>query len=79
MNVRTIECDGEKWIVTLVDGGRSSSSARGFHERSSTGRLLRFVGHGSHPAMSVSKDTELADLSDGWLCATLKRLRGAAT
>ena len=79
MNERTIECDGEKWVVSLVDGGRSTSSAQGFHEGSSIRRLLRFNGPGSRYSMSVPKDTKLGDLSDDGLCERLKRLRGAVT
>ncbi len=76
MNERKIECDGEKWDVSLAGGGRSPSSAQGFHGGPSTGRLLQFVGPGSCYSVPVSKDAKLADLSDGWLSATLKRLRG---
>ncbi len=78
MNERKIECDGEKLVVSLVDGGREPSSAQGFRGPS-TGLLLRFSrGPGSRDYLEpVPKDTKLEDFSDDELCERFKRLRRA--
>ena len=62
---RTIQFEGEEWLVELSEFSTSLSGKR---------KILRFSKASANFVMNVA-DTHLDELSDEWLCEALQRLR----
>ena len=63
---RTIQFEGEEWLVELSEFSTSLSGKR---------KILRFSKASANFVTNVSADTHLDELSDEWLCEALQRLR----
>ncbi len=70
-NQKTIQCDGEEWLVEVSEHLVSEGGSRPKR------RILRFSRESERYSMNVSADMSVGDFTDQVLCRKLASLRGS--